>query len=70
MVEWFAIYGVEVGRDVFDGRFSGDVRVHGLSVAGEETSTWGESEWVMSFLNSNESLKCDGWEEAMGWSIC
>jgi hypothetical protein len=41
VVEWFAIYGVEVGGGVFDGGFSGDICVHGLSVAGEETSTWG-----------------------------
>ena len=68
-MEWFAIYGVEVGGDVFDGRFSGGIRVHGLSVTGEETSTWGEREWGDEFLNSNESLKYNGWEEAMGWSI-
>ena len=25
--------------------------------------------WVIMFLNSNESLKYDGCDEAMGWSI-
>ena len=29
----------------------------------------GRESGVMSFLISNESLKYDGWEEALGWSI-
>ncbi len=41
--EWFAIYAVEVGGDVFDGRFGGDVCVNGFSIAGEETGARRES---------------------------
>ena len=29
----------------------------------------GSVSWVIMFLNSNESLKSDGCDEAMGWSI-